>query len=341
MRASGRLMGFCAPDELSSEPFFGPGISEAFWKRHTAHRIRRRAFVVIAAAAAAWFGSAQPAMAAPSTWDGGGFPNPSFSNAANWVNDIAPVGNTTGSATITSNATLFFAGTVGLTANNDFVADSAWQGTNTFLGSLRFEPSAGSFTITGNRILINTSNSGVYNASPNLQTINLDLNLTADRRSFFAMLGGSSLNYGGVVSETQTGAIPQPMSKTGSGLMTFNGAAPHTYTGPTRVAGGTLVLDFSNMPGTTPTNMINAASVLGVGASGIANATGLLQTGTANGPGTKAAFSMIGKGGAGVVTSQTFVSTTLTAGDLTISVNSGTGAGTTLNLGAITRVAVA
>lgn len=105
-------------------------------------------------AAAANFSSA-----AVRTWDGGGDPDINWSTAANWVDDIAPV----------QGDDLVFAGTVGLTNNNDLAV-------NTWFNSITFVSGAGAFYLDGNQMRIgaNNGNKGVTNSSPNIQVINIE-----------------------------------------------------------------------------------------------------------------------------------------------------------------------
>src|SRR6185503_12904475 len=95
---------------------------------------KRRQNCVLVAAVAAALASAQ-ASAPASTWTGNGVDD-NFQTAANW--DVAP----------TAGAALTFAGANRLTPNNNFAADTSFTG-------ITFGPSAGAFTIGGNRILLN------------------------------------------------------------------------------------------------------------------------------------------------------------------------------------------
>ncbi|MES2922889.1 MAG: autotransporter-associated beta strand repeat-containing protein [Verrucomicrobiota bacterium] len=111
-----------------------------------------------------------------------------------------------------------------------------------------------------------------------------------------------------------TGLIPttSSLTKRGTGTLTLNGAAVHTYTSSTNANRGTLLLDFVNL--VTPTDLINAGSALGLGGG---------------------TFSI--KGQATGTTDQTFASTNVNAGASTIVLNPNGGTATNLNLNAITR----
>ena len=128
-------------------------------------------------------------------------------------------------------------------------------------------------------------------------------------------LGAATLTFGGnntspaVYSGTISGG--GGISKFGLGTQTLS--ALNNYTGATTVGGGTLRLDFANLA--TPTNLLNSASAL------------TLAGGT---------LSVLGKSGAGVITSQTMGDVTLNTGTFSTIApdpnNSGAGS-TTLTLG--------
>src|SRR3954452_3458691 len=92
-------------------------------------RKQRRNCVVVAAALVSLQSVSQA-----STWTGNGADN-NFQTAANW--DAAP----------SAGAVLAFAGANRLNPNNNFAADTSF-------GGITFAPSAGAFTIGGNRILL-------------------------------------------------------------------------------------------------------------------------------------------------------------------------------------------
>jgi autotransporter-associated beta strand protein len=124
---------------------------------------------------------------------------------------------------------------------------------------------------------------------------------------------GGSISFNGTI-RNGNGLID--LMKTGSAMQTLTGPLVNTYTGPTVVSGGTLVLDYSSLNGSTPTNLINSNSALQIGGGSL---------------------SVIGKPGAGIATSQSVAGTTIGPGVSAIAVNINGGSGTTLNLGSLVR----
>jgi autotransporter-associated beta strand protein len=87
-------------------------------------------------------------------WDGGGADN-NWTTPNNWVGDIPPI----------AGDAIQFDGAVRLTPNNDFVADTIFNG-------ITFNVGASAFVIGGNRI---TTTGSLVNNGVNLQTISLDI----------------------------------------------------------------------------------------------------------------------------------------------------------------------
>src|SRR3954469_7436741 len=114
--------------------------------------LARGALVASAAAAAVGF---LPGAASAGTWDGGGG-DANWSTAANWAGDVAPV----------SPEVLNFAGTTQLTNNNDFAANTQFNGIN-------FASGAGSFSLGGNPVLLGWD--GVTPATINQDSANAQL----------------------------------------------------------------------------------------------------------------------------------------------------------------------
>ena len=107
------------------------------------------------------------------------------------------------------------------------------------------------------------------------------------------------------------------VTKTGSSTQTLTGGLVNTYTGPTTVSGGALSLDFSQLGGSTPTNLINGNSSLSLGGGSL---------------------NVIGKPGAGIATSQSLAGTTIGPGASAIAVSINGGSGTMLNLGPLAGI---
>ena len=178
------------------------------------------------------------AALAQGTWDGGGTTN-NFSDAANWVGDVAP----------TTNGLYTFAGTTRLTANNNLTLTGADN-------TLTFDSTAGAFTITGSAIRMGAVN----NNSSNLQTISVNLRLNGGRT---INTGSAGVNLTTLI--TSTGASGRTATKTGSGdliisatgtsnLISYSASAGRLVLGN---ATGTLTL-----PSTTTTALASGTSLV-------------------------------------------------------------------------------
>jgi autotransporter-associated beta strand protein len=159
-------------------------------------------------------------------------------------------------------------------------------------------PTAGSFTLAGNQV---TNNAATTDNSLNPQTVSL--NMVFPSTHTLTAIAGGTLAINGVISGG--GGI----TKAGGGTVTFSGNSPQTFTGTSAINAGTLTLDF--VTGTPGPNIINKASVLSLG-GGTLN---LLGTGTLS------------------TSSNLFASTTINAGNSTVSVTNSAG----VALGAITE----
>ena len=111
------------------------------------------------------------------------------------------------------------------------------SGSNTYTGPT---------TANGGTLQIGNGTSGEYLASP---SITLSNNATLEFNHADTYPGG----YSGVISGSGQ------FVKAGSGSLTLNGA--NTYTGPTTISAGTLVLGGSNLPTTTALNIAAGAAL--------------------------------------------------------------------------------
>src|SRR2546423_3368856 len=150
---------------------FSEGTMRQIRRRHATVHSKRS--ILIAAAALA----AMPIIthAATDTWSGGGV-NGNWNNAANW--DTLPV----------ATDVLQFAGVTNLTTNNDFTANTQFNGINFLSG-------AGAFTLGGNAVILGgdiNQNSGAN------QTVTLGIVLDG-ATSNVNVTGGGSLSLGSVV----------------------------------------------------------------------------------------------------------------------------------------------
>ena len=154
------------------------------------------------------------AAAAASTWDGGGADD-YWSNATNWVDDVAPA----------FPAALTFAGSTRLTPTND-LADAA-------VTNIAFAAGSGAFTLTGNPVTLggNVSVAVAALLPTNNQAIAMPLALGTNVTLFSALTGGSTAADKGAL--VINGPISGPFSLTtaGKNYVQLNGT--NTYSGDT------------------------------------------------------------------------------------------------------------
>ncbi len=184
--------------------------------------------------------------AATRIWDGGGADN-NWLTAANW------------DAAIAANDSLFFAGSTRLSPNNNVSANTAFNG-------LTFNSGAGAFTLSGNAINLV---GGITNNGATLQTVNLNLALTATRN--FEVASTGPLTIGGVISGSGFG-----LTKSGTGKLTLNAA--NTFSGAAAVNAGTVQLGNGNALGSGSATLA-ASGTLDLNGQTIANAITTIATG--------------------------------------------------------------
>src|SRR5688572_6587576 len=259
-------------------------------KRHTGSPVVSRTFdfnrlqrtSMILAAAAMAVGGASAASAADVVWDGGGA-TADWTDAVNWVGDVAPV----------AGDTLFFGAAPVVISNNSFAADTSF-------GGITFTSASPGHTLGGNQLTLsgNISTLAEGNVAHN---VNLALLLDANRNLNAGFQG--LLNIGGAISGTGFG-----INKTGQGAV--NLSAANTYTGTTRVTNGTLTL---NAGGSIPrasalathwgTFAVNGANhtangtTLNTGYGGLSATNGTLTLGTLTRAGFGSVNFTIGAGG--------------------------------------------
>lgn len=202
--------------------------------------------------------------------------------------------------------------------------------------SLRF---IGSTNQTSDRPITITGNSATVDASG---TDGAVLNLTG------GITGAVSLVLRGTGAGIESGIIgggATALTKIGSGTWTLNSSASNTYTGTTSIAGGNLILDFSNMA--TPTNLLPSGSALAFSLSNSQSYTGggTLTIQGGSGQAVSQTFASLGLGGAynGVqlkLDASTATSVTLNTGNVTrgtgVTLDIETIGTTTINTGTIT-----
>jgi len=169
-----------------------------------------------------------PAAQAADTWDGGG-DDALWSNATNWVGDVAP----------TLPASLIFAGSTRLTPANDL--------TEATVTNLAFAAGAGAFTLGGNAITLGGNVSvGVAAGVPtNNQAINMPLALDKNVTLTAASVGGSNASKGALVIN---GPISGPFGLTTSGKNYVQLNGTNTYSGDTTVtsSGGDIYVSLGS-----------------------------------------------------------------------------------------------
>ncbi len=231
--------------------------------------------------------STSPALVrAQSVWDGGGTPSGglyNWSDAANWVGDVAPT-----SATTTN---IQLAGSTGTSSN----VDTAFT-----IRTLTFNSGAAAFNVTGNTISIqgagNADTAAIINSSSSLQTISSNLtllggvgftpvsgNLTINgninmngQGARFSPSAGRTLTLNGVISGSAgTTAF------NGTGLSIINGANTATWSTVYLWSSGTVQVNTNSIKGSAGAFGSNASGVVELGVSGNVAMAPTLVTGAA------------------------------------------------------------
>ncbi len=233
------------------------------------------------------------------TWDGGGGSG-TWNTAANWAGDAVPVSGTSGRITL--------AGTTQTTTTQNL-------GNPFDLNRLTFAAGAGAFAVSGDPLRFGGIGAAIVLDTANAATINsaLVLNSTVAIRG-----AGSDLMLGGPVS----GAGGLRLNRTDSSA-TVTLTAANSFTGSVRVNGGTLSLGGSGA--------ISSAGPLSVGRDGAVDLNNL-GTNNTNRLGDASPVTLGGGfltliGNNAAASSETTGALTLAAGQSTIDVIPGTGAG--------------
>ncbi len=209
-------------------------------------------FTVLACLAAGL--SATRAMA-QKTWTGGG-DDDNWSTSANWNPAGAPANNTV----------LVFDGTTRLSNYNNTTAGQDY--------GLDFAATAGSFTLNGNAIDLRpvTGNVRLRSYSPNVQTINLDLNLIGNTEFTFqdATAYGGSIILNGSITESDGSRNlilwgPYSVTQPERGAFTLTGN--NSYSGTTTLGANFRTVDLT----------LGHANALGTGAVAVPVANNRIQ----------------------------------------------------------------
>ncbi len=183
--------------------------------------------------------------AADLTWDGG-----SLFSGNDWNTSILGFNgwnwNPNGNPGTDDN--LSFAGSTKTSPNNNTTAGTTYAG-------LTFNTGAAAFTLVGNRITLGAN--GITNNSGNLQTVNMELTLGADRTVNAA---SGAITIGGAISGNGG------LTKEGSNTLTLTGT--NAYGGPTAVNAGTLVINGNNGGATGTVTVASGATLAGSGTVG-------------------------------------------------------------------------
>ncbi|GAT32288.1 PEP-CTERM protein-sorting domain-containing protein [Terrimicrobium sacchariphilum] len=230
--------------------------------------------------------STSPALVrAQSVWDGGGTPSGglyNWSDAANWVGDVAPT-----SATTTN---IQLAGSTGTASN----VDTAFT-----IRTLTFNSGAGAFNVTGNTISIqgagNADTAAITNNSSSLQTISSNLTLLggvgfAPVSGNLTINGNINMNGQGArfnpgVGRTLTlnGVISGTAGTTafnGQGLTIINGANTVSWAS-VYVWNGTVQVNTDSLKGSAGAFGSNSSGVVQLGVTGGSATSPTLVTGAA------------------------------------------------------------
>jgi hypothetical protein len=230
---------------------------------------RRYSFIIMSAALLVLCGSLN-ARAATRTWDGGGA-NTSWTTAANWVDDVAPVAG---------DDLVFPAEAAQMTTSNNFLLFTTFNSI-TLTG--------GTYTLNGSPI---TLNNGIT-ASAGTHAVNLITRLGA-AQSFTADLGATLsiniavTNNGHLLTLAGNGNTAILGLITGSGGLTKEGLggallfSGNSYTGATTLNNGLLIIDGSQQNSAVT---IAGGALGGTGTTGAINATGgVVSAGTLTSP---------------------------------------------------------
>ncbi|MGD1085073.1 MAG: LamG-like jellyroll fold domain-containing protein [Verrucomicrobiota bacterium] len=194
------------------------------------------------------FALATPAPASLNqVWNGGSAATMNWSDNANWVSGTAPL--------LTGDSVEFAAsGTTDLTPNMDM---------NYSVSGVTFDSTAGILTIgTTDASMLTLYGTGVTNNSPNEQTLNVPITLSASQIFFNTV--SANLIVGGAIGD---GGAGFGLTKTGPDTLMLTAA--NTYTGATTISAGTLALTGGGSIATTSGVSIASAGTLDV--SGVAS----------------------------------------------------------------------
>lgn len=166
------------------------------------------------------------------TWSGGSGSN-NWSSSSNW-----------GPSTVVATNVLTFSGNARLSTNNDFPAQTQFNG---FI----FAAGAGSFTLSGNSINLYGN---ITNNSAAPQTVNLNLGLESNSTMNCA---SGNISIAGSISDGLYG--PASLTKTGVNNLTLS--ASNSYSGGTIVAAGKIIVANTAALGSGPLTIDSEASV--------------------------------------------------------------------------------
>jgi autotransporter-associated beta strand protein len=186
---------------------------------------------------------------------------------ANWTTP----GNWGGGAAPLAGDTLIFgagAATAQKTANNNFP-------NGTLFATLLFQDSG--YTIAGNNVRLSA---GIRSTSSAARTDTVALNVALTATETFIIVGATLIDITGTIGGTNVG-----ITKVGTGTLAYDSPTGNTYTGPTTVSGGTLLLNTSNQIADATSVTVNPGAVFDLNGHNetIANLTlagGTVNTGT-------------------------------------------------------------
>lgn len=198
----------------------------------------RKLLTITALAAFVSLTASLKVSAADKTWDGGDQfdGNHYWGTNANWIGDVAP----------SSGDSLFFGNSSKVTLTNDFANNTTFSG-------ITFNSGIFSHNLRGNTINLS---GGITNLDDSLQTITLNLDLTANT----TIEANSVSSSGNIAINGAIGESGGSYGITKTGARTLNLGGNNTFTGGLTISDGVVNLTSSGALNSSSPNAVNIGS---------------------------------------------------------------------------------